>query len=129
MPDAREAVTLVEILEVEGDFNEVVALISSTIARLEREGQPGLASMQFFADEGRRELAAVITFADPAQMLAHTAQISSWDEFRRFSAQIRLKELRIHGVVGPEVRAWISQFRGSVSVYERPVAAFFRRPA
>lgn len=128
MPDARDATTLVEILEVTGPFDEAVALIRATIARLEREGVPGLASMQFYTDEARRELAAVITFADPAQMLAHTAQLSGWDEFRRFSSMIKLKEMRIHGTVGPEVRAWMAQFPGAVTQYAAPIAAFFRAP-
>lgn len=129
MPDARDAVTLVEILEVVGDFDEAVALISTTVARLEREGVPGLASMQFYTHAERRELAAVITFADPAQMQAHTAMISSWDAFRRFSEVVRFKEMRIHGVVGPEVKAWLARFPGPVAQYDSPIAAFFRRPA
>lgn len=126
MSDARDATTLVEILEVTGSFDEAEALLTATLTRLEREGVPGLASMQFYTDEPRRQLAAVITFTDPSQMLAHTAQLSGWDEFRRFSALIKLVEMRIHGSVGDDVRAWMGQFSGTVTHYPQPVAAFFR---
>lgn len=126
MPAARDAVTLVELLEVTGPFDEAVTLLQTVLARLEHEGVSGLASMQFYADEPRRHLGVIITFSDPAQLLAHTAQISGWDEFRRFSAMFNLLEMRIHGAVSPEVRAWIARFEGTVTTYPEPVAAFFR---
>lgn len=119
------AVTLVELLDVIGDFDEVAAILRTVMARLEREGVAGLRSMEFYR-ASETQLAAVIAFADPADMLAHTAMVSSFPEFVQFAAKTKLVKMRIHGVVSPEVRAWMAQFPGEVEVFEEYVAGFSR---
>lgn len=126
MPTAPDAVTLVEILDITTSYDEVAPLVDMLLRRLERDGVPGLASMAFYAGPKRDQLAAVITFSDPTQMVAHTKLISSWSEFTTFAARTKLVEMRIHGVVGDDVRAWMAQFEGSVAVYEQQVASFYR---
>lgn len=119
-------VTLVEILEVLGPFDDVAAQVAVVLKRLEAEGVPGLASMQFYADKSKNELGAIITFRDPADMIAHTKMISGWDDFKRFASMTRLKDMRIHGVITPEVEAWVRQFDGPLAKYESFVAGFVR---
>lgn len=125
--DDSTHVTLVEILDVLGPFQEAAELMRALMHRLEHEGVPGIASMQFYTDEEARELAAVIRFWDPAQLIDHTRLLSSWTEFARFSSMIVLKEMRIHGVVPPAVLAWMEQFQGPKKQYQRYVAGFVRR--
>lgn len=124
--DHSAHVTLVEILDVLAPFDEVTELMRALMQRLEREGVPGIASMQFYTDEAARQLAAVIRFWDPAQLIDHTKLLSSWSEFARFSSMIELKEMRIHGVVPPAVLAWLEQFQGPKKQYQRYVAGFVR---
>lgn len=121
-----DSVTLVEILEVSGSFDEARQLIRSCVERLEREGVPGLASMRFYEDAETKELAAVITFADARDILAHTRMISSWPEFERFATLIRLKDMRIHGRVSEEVRSWLDRFQGPRRVFDTRLAGFSR---
>ena len=123
-----DSVTLVEILDVLGSFDEARELIQACIARLEREGVPGLASMRFYEDPAAKELAAVIMFSNSSEILAHTRMISSWPEFQRFATSIRLKDMRIHGTVSPEVRAWLDQFQGPRRVFDKHLAGFNRKP-
>ena len=54
--------------------------------------------------------------------------ISSWPEFARFASMMKLVEMRVHGKLTPEVQAWMSQFKGTFSMYEQQLAGF-RRPA
>ena len=121
-----DSVTLVEILEVLGSFDETRQLVRACVARLEREGVPGLASMIFYEDAAAKELAAVITFSSSTEILAHTQMISGWPEFQRFGTLIRVKDMRIHGRVSAEVRAWLDQFQGPRRLFELHLAGFSR---
>lgn len=121
-----DQVTLVEILEVEGSFEDARQLIQACIARLEREGVRGLAAMHFYEDPAASELSAVITFSNSTDVLAHTQMISSWDEFKRFASSIRVKDMRIHGRVSDEVRAWLDRFPGPRRLFEQHLAGFSR---
>jgi hypothetical protein len=123
---ADDSVTLVEILDVPGSFDEARQLIQAGVARLEREGVPGLASMNFYEDAAAKELAAVITFSNSSEILAHTRMISGWPEFQRFATLIRVKDMRIHGRVSAEVRAWLDQFQGPRRLFETHLAGFSR---
>lgn len=125
-PALDKYVTLVELLELTVPLAEIAPLLQATLRRLEVEGVPGLVSMQFHANEAQTELGAVITFSDGDQMPAHTEMISGWDEFKRFSKMIKLKEMRVHGTLSPAAEAWIRQFSGPISKFEQPVAAFVR---
>jgi hypothetical protein len=117
---------LVEILDVTGDFAEVSATVPLLLRRIEREGVPGLRSMHFYTRPDSNELAAVIRFSDPRQIQAHTDLLSKWEEFQRFGAAIRLREMRVHGSISAEVQAWIAKFGGTVAKYEQLVGAFER---
>ena len=121
-----DSVTLVEILDVPGSFDEARQLVQTCVARLEREGVPGLASMKFYEDAAAKELAAVITFSDSAEILAHTRMIAGWPEFQRFATLLRLKDMRIHGRVSAEVRAWLDQFPDPRRLFEMHLAGFSR---
>jgi hypothetical protein len=119
-------VILVEIIEVLGDFEETAERFRRLVRRVEREGVPGLRSMQFYTRPGSNELAAVIRFSDASQMQAHTDMLSTWQEFRRFAEGIRLKDMRIHGTISPQTEAWIRQFDGPIAKYGDFVGGFER---
>jgi len=82
--------------------------------------------MKFYEDAAAKELAAVITFSDSAEILAHTRMIAGWPEFQRFATLLRLKDMRIHGRVSAEVRAWLDQFPGPRRLFEMHLAGFSR---
>ena len=68
----------------------------------------------------------MITFASAADMLAHTAMISGWDEFKAFASMIKVSDMRVHGKLTAEVAAWIAQFNGPLRQFEQHVAGFVR---
>jgi hypothetical protein len=121
-----DSVTLVETLEVSGSFEEARQSIKACIARLQREGVRGLSSMHFYEAPETNELAAVIIFSNSSEILAHTRMISSWQEFKNFSSLVRVKDMKIHGLVSPEVRAWLDQFPGQRRLFDTHLAGFTR---
>ena len=90
------------------------------------EGVRALRSMQFYTNEAKTELGAIITFASAAELLTHVKMISDWEEFRRFASMIKLVDMRVHGRLTPEVEAWIRQFNGPLKKLEHPVVGFVR---
>ena len=118
--------TLIEVLEVVGPFSEAEARVSALVARLEREGVRGLLAMQFYADRAAKELSAVITFSDQADMPAHLDLISSWPEFTSFAQSIRLKDMRIHLQLSADVEAWIRKFQGPLRQFPTRGGSFMR---
>ena len=124
--NVSDYVTLVEILELTRPYAEVEPIIQSTVRRLEAEGVRALRSMQFYTNEAKTELGAIITFASAAELLTHVKMISDWEEFRRFASMIKLVDMRVHGRLTPEVEAWIRQFNGPLKKLEHPVVGFVR---
>ena len=118
--------TLVEILEMTRPYEECAPIIRRVLDRLAVEGVPGLASMHFYHDAERAQLGAVITFSDASQILAHTAMISQWEDFRLFASMIKVIEMRVHGKLSPESRKWLAQFKGPIRVIEEYVGGFVR---
>jgi hypothetical protein len=90
---------------------------------LEREGVGGLFAMQFYADRAANELSAVVTFSEPLDMPAHVEMISSWPEFASFAQSIRIKDMRIHGQLSPDMEAWIRKFQDRCGNSQRTSAA------
>lgn len=123
---ASSYLTLVEILELNRPYEECAPIIRRVLDRLAVEGVPGLASMQFYHDAERAQLGAVITFSDSSQILAHTAMISQWEDFRRFATMIKVIEIRVHGKLSAEAQQWLAQFKGPVRVIEDYVGGFVR---
>lgn len=118
--------TLVELFELRVPLDEFQPLVSELMARLEREGVSGLVSMQFYATDVPGELGAVIRFTDRSQFLKHIEMISGFAEFRRFTSQMKLLEIRIFGELDSAVEAWMRQFDGPIRKFEHFVAGFVR---
>lgn len=123
---ASEYVTLVEILELTHPYEEFAPLIKRALERLAVEGVPALRSMHFFHDADKAQLGAVITFSSSEQIPAHTAMISQWEEFQKFSKMVKVVELRVHGKISPEVREWLARFGGPVRIFEDYLGGFVR---
>ena len=126
MTQARDYLTLVEILELTRPYEECAPIIQRVLDRLAVEGVPGLASMHFYHDAERAQLGAVITFSDSTQILAHTAMISQWEEFRQFAKMIKVVDMRVHGVPNADFTAWVKQFGGALRQFPEPLAGFAR---
>lgn len=125
---ASNYITLVEAFELLVPLEEFTPLVTAVLQRLAVEGVAGLVSMQFYAGERPGEIGAIIRFAAPEQAMEHVRMISGWDEFRRFTATIKLLEIRVYGELGPEVEAWMRQFNGPIRKHEHFIAGFVRTP-
>lgn len=126
MKSPSEYVTLVEVLELLRPFDEVGPVVENLLGRLEVEGIAALISMQFYLNEEKTEIGAVITFSDSNQLIEHTRMISSWEEFKRFTSMVKLADMRVHGTLSAEAEAWIRQFQGPLKKFAHYLAGFVR---
>jgi hypothetical protein len=124
---AADGLTLVELIELTGPFEEFSALLAALMERLEREGVPGLASMQFYRERPDSNLiGAVISFRDADQLLTHQNMIATWPEFARLARIMKLVDMRVHGKLNAQAEAWIRQFNGPLRKFEQHVGGFVR---
>jgi hypothetical protein len=122
----HESVTLVDILEVVGSFDEARQLIQTASRAWNAMASADWLRCTFYEDPEAKELAAVITFSDSSELLADTRMISSWQEFERFASLIRIEYMRIHGRVSAEVRSWLDRFQGPCRLFDAHLAGFTR---
>lgn len=121
-----ERVTLVEVLELTGPFEAFAATVQAAARRLEAEGVSGLARVQFYATPGSSEVGAIITFADPSQIMDHIRMISDWPEFKALLGVVKPVDVRIYGRLGEEALAWVRKMNVVSKTFERHVAGFVR---
>jgi hypothetical protein len=124
---ASEQVTLVEVLELTGTFEEFAAAIQAAARRLEAEGIQELVTLQFYATPGSTEVGALLTFADRSRIMEHIGMITEWEEFERFFSTTKPLDVRVYGKLSAEAEAWVRQFGDIVSKkFEDHVAGFVR---
>lgn len=125
-PQASERVTLVEVFELTGRFEDFQAAADAATRRLEREGVSSLVRVQFYTAPGSREQGAVITFADSSQVMEHIRMISGWPEFKALIGTVRPTDVRIYGHLGDEALAWVRTMNTVSKTFEHHVAGFVR---
>ena len=123
---AGQYVTLVEVLELIGSFEEFAAAAESMARRLEAEGIPSLVSVHLYAEPGSTEAGVVLTFADPGEMMRHIDMIAGWEEFARFVRTVKPIDVRVYGKLNPEAEAWLRNINIVGKKFENHVAGFVR---
>jgi hypothetical protein len=123
---AEEHVTLVEVLELTGSFEEFAAAVRAATRRLESEGVKALVTLQFYANPGSTEAGAILTFSDRDRVMEHIGMISGWEEFERFFGTVRPVDVRVYGKLSAEAEGWVRQFGVVSRTFEDHVAGFVR---
>jgi hypothetical protein len=123
---AEEHVTLVEVLELTGSFEEFAAAVRAATRRLESEGVKALVTLQFYANPGSTEAGAILTFSDRDRVMEHIGMISGWEEFERFFGTVRPVDVRVYGKLSAEAEGWVRQFGVVSRAFEEHVAGFVR---
>jgi hypothetical protein len=123
---AEEHVTLVEVLELTGSFEEFAAAVRAATRRLESEGVKALVTLQFYANPGSTEAGAILTFSDRDRVMEHIGMISGWEEFERFFGTVRPVDVRVYGKLSAEAEGWVRQFGVVSRAFEDHVAGFVR---
>jgi hypothetical protein len=123
---ASERVTLVEVLELTGPFEAFAAVVQAAARRLEAEGVSGLVGAQFYATPGSTEVGAIITFADPSQVMDHVRMITGWPEFKELLGCVKPLDVRVYGRLGEEALAWLRTMNVVSRTFENHVAGFVR---
>src|SRR3712207_4556842 len=107
---ASKHVTLVEVFELTRPFEEFAAAVRAAARRLEAEGIKELVTLQFYATPGSTEVGSILTFTDRTRMMEHIGMITRWEEFERFFATARPKDVRVYGRLSAEAEEWVRQF-------------------
>jgi hypothetical protein len=123
---ASEHLTLVEVLELTRPFEEFADAIEAAARRLEAEGIKELVTLQFYAEPGSTEVGSILTFTDRTRMMEHISMITKWEEFERFFATVRPKDVRVYGRLSAEAEEWVQQFGVVSKSFEDHVAGFVR---
>jgi hypothetical protein len=123
---ASEHVTLVEVLELTQPVEEFAAAIQAAVRRLEAEGIKELVTLQFYAEPGSTEVGSILTFTDRTRMMEHIGMITRWEEFERFFATVRPKDVRMYGKLSAEAEEWVRQFGVVSKTFGDHVAGFVR---
>lgn len=126
MASPDDYLTLVESFDLLVPFDEFSAVVTAVMKRLEAEGVPSLASMQFYQGSEPGRIGAVIRFSNADHLDTHIAMISGWDEFERFSKMIKVVDIRIFGKVTPAAEAFVRSFDGHLEKAGPFVAGFVR---
>ena len=125
-PQPGEYVTLVEVMELTGTFEQFTTAIRAAAARLEAEGVEELVTFQFYAAPGSKEVGAILTFSDRTRIMEHIDMITKWEEFERFFATVRPIDVRVYGRLSTEAKQWVGQFGVLSKTFEDHVAGFVR---
>jgi hypothetical protein len=125
-PPPSEYVTLVEVLELTSSFEEFAAAIRAAATRLEAEGIDELVMLQFYATPGSTEVGSILTFTDRTRVMEHIGMITKWEEFERFFATVRPKDVRVYGRLSAEAEAWVRKFGVVSKTFGAHVAGFVR---
>jgi hypothetical protein len=123
---ASEHVTLVEVLELIGSFEEFTAAIQAAARRLETEGIQELVTLQFYASPGSTEVDALLPFADRSRIMEHIDVITEWEEFVRFFGTVKPIDVRVYGKLSAEAESWVRKFGVVSKTFEHHVAGFVR---
>lgn len=122
----RNHVTLVEILELKGSFDEFAALSQVLVRRLEAEGIAELVGVHFYATPSDNEIGGLISFADYRQVVHHINMLSGWQEFKQLLSLVRLIDMRIYGPLTDESKAFLQTMNGISKQFATPLAGFVR---
>jgi hypothetical protein len=123
---AHEYVTLAEVLEITGPFEQFAAAVDACVRRLEAEGVRELVTIQFYANPGSPEVGALLTFADRERVVEHLNLIMRWQEFERFFSMVTPRDVRIYGQLSAEAEAWVRQFDVISKTFDQHVTGFVR---
>ena len=125
---AADYVTLVEVLELLGPFEEFAAAVGAMVQRVEAEGVRELVNVRFYGDAGSSEVGVILTFSDRGRMIDHMNMVGGWEEFRAFGRLVRLADVRVYGRLSVEAEAWIGAWGTPSRKFEHYVAGFVRAP-
>jgi uncharacterized protein YbcC (UPF0753/DUF2309 family) len=125
-PQPNEYVTLVEVMELTGTFEQFTAAITAAAARLEAEGVEQLVSLQFYAAPDSKEVGAILTFSDRTRIMEHIGMITKWEEFERFFSTVRPIDVRVYGRLSTEAEQWVRQFGVVSKTFKDHVVGFMR---
>jgi hypothetical protein len=123
---ASDYVTLVEVLERIGPYEEFILAVEAVVKRLEVEGIRALVTVQFYADPGSTEAGILLTFTDRTQIMRHINMITEWVEFHQFIRTVKPLDVRVYGKLSAEAEEWVQGFGVLSRTFENHITGFVR---
>ena len=99
--------TVLNRYRLKGSVPEFTAAITALVARVEREGEPGILSYRFWvSDDGAAR--AVIDYATPQAWIGHHDIAMPWPEMKALHSVAALEEAVFLGPLTAEIRDWLA---------------------
>lgn len=102
--------------------------ITALVARVEREGEPGVLSYRFFVSEAARSARAVIDYVTPQAWIGHHDRSMLWPEMQALHQVATLADVTFLGPLTEEILEWLAKSGLKAQVQSGfTLAAGFRR--
>ena len=121
-----QRVTLVEVVELIRPFEEFAAAAEAGVRRLEAEGIASLIRIQFYVNPGSTEAGAILTFADPAEIVTHINRVKDWPEFHALVRTVKPRNALVYGKLPHEADEWLRNAFPILQKFETHLAGFVR---
>lgn len=127
-PPGLPRLTALNLYHLTAPAPQVAAAFAALAARVQAEGERGVAGYRFYLNEAQAQARAVVDYATPEAWLGHHDIAMPWPEMKALHGLARLAEVTFLGEVTPEIRAWIAGSSLTARVEEgfAPVAGFQR---
>lgn len=125
---AQETLTIIETLELTVPFDEYTVAVRAFVNRAEAEGIRALAPMQVHNTPGTTQVGLMLHLSDQSKLLEHVQMIDGWDEFKRYAGMSKVRDLRVFGVLPPEIEAWLRKYSDALTIFTQPIVGFVRPP-
>ena len=106
MPDPQLTVlNLYTLKTTAADFEAAIRLL---VARVQKEGHPGVRSYRFFVNAAHSTGRAVIDYETPEAWIGHHDLAMDWPEMKGLHAVAALSEVTFLGPLTPSILDWIA---------------------